>query len=356
MPVWMGMFAVFVNSFGTMAMLFLSLYFVSELGFSVTEASELISLYNVGAVFGAYLSGRLCEKYSSKTVSICSLILNSIALISILLYKDFYSLLCVTSVMGAANSSFVPANRIWLMKQCEEDQRARVNSLRFMMANLGMGIAVVIGGILAKSSYQILFMFNGTAFLISAIILSLLKTSNGVLNEMTNNSSALRAEKQQLLTIPPFFENKGFFLIYLLLLLATLTFSQLWVNYPIYMRNEYQLDEQAFSNLFLINTVLIVLFQVVIVDLASRYSLFLSAAVGAFLVGFGMYLLILGSSYFLTIISCFIWTVGEILTFPILQTLLYNRAKDDNKATHMGLYQTVYAWLYPKYRGTLIRL
>lgn len=55
------------------------------------------------------------------------------------------------------------------------DQRARVNSLRFMMANLGMGIAVVIGGILAKSSYQILFMFNGTAFLISAIIL-LLKT------------------------------------------------------------------------------------------------------------------------------------------------------------------------------------
>lgn len=63
--------------------------------------------------------------------------------------------------------------------------------------------------------------------------------------------------------------------------------------------NEYQLDEQAFSNLFLINTVLIVLFQVVIVDLASKYSLFLSAAVGAFLVGFGMYLLILGNSYFL---------------------------------------------------------
>lgn len=230
------------------------------------------------------------------------------------------------------------------MKQCEEDQRARVNSLRFMMANLGMGIAVVIGGILAKSSYQILFMFNGTAFLISAIILSLLKTSNGVLNEMANTNSALKAEKLKLLTTPPFFENKGFFLIYLILLLATLTFSQLWVNYPIYMRNEYQLDEQAFSNLFLINTVLIVLFQVVIVDLASKYSLFLSAAVGAFLVGFGMSLLILGSSYFLAIISCFIWTAGEILTFPILQTLLYNRAKDDSKATHMGLYQTVYAF------------
>jgi len=344
MPVWIGMFAVFVNSFGTMVMLFLSLYFVSELGFSVTEASELISLYNVGAIFGAYLSGRLCEKNSPKIVSICSLILNSIALMSILLCKDFYSLLGVTSIMGAANSSFIPANRIWLMKHCEEDQRARVNSLRFMMANLGMGIAVVVGGILAKLSYQILFMFNGTAFLISALILSLLKTSNGVLNEMANNNSALRGKKQKLLTIPPLFENKGFFLIYLLLLLTTLTFSQLWVNYPIYMRNEYKLDEQAFSNLFFINTVLIVLFQVVIVDLASRYSLFLSAAIGAFLVGFGMYLLILGSSYFLAIISCFIWTVGEILTFPILQTLLYNRAKEDSKATHMGLYQTVYAF------------
>ncbi len=344
MPIWMGMFAVFVNSFGTMAMMFLSLYFVSELGFSITEASELISLYNVGAIFGAYLSGRLCEKYSSKIVSICSLVLNSIALMSILLCNDFYSLLCVTSVMGAANSSFIPANRIWLMKHCEEAQRARVNSLRFMIANLGMGIAVVIGGILAKLSYQILFMFNGTAFLISALILSLLKTSKEILNEMANNNSSLTAKKQKLLTIPSFFENKGFFLIYLLLLLATLTFSQLWVNYPIYMRNEYQLDELAFSNLFLINTVLIVLFQVVIVDLASRYSLFLSAAIGAFFIGFGMYLLSLGNSYFLAIISCFIWTVGEILTFPILQTLLYNRAKDDSKATHMGLYQTIYAF------------
>lgn len=344
MPVWRGMFAVFVNSFGTMAMLFLSLYFVSELGFSVTEASELISFFSVGAIFGAYLSGRLCEKFSSKTVSIYSLILNSIALMSILLCKKFYFLLCVTSIMGAANSSFIPANRIWLMKQCKEDQRARVNSLRFMMANLGMGIAVVIGGILAKLSYQILFIFNGTAFLISAIILLLLKTSDGKLNEIRNNSSVLRVKKQKLLTPPPFFENKGFFLIYLLLLLATLTFSQLWVNYPIYMHNKYQLDQQAFSNLFLINTLLIVLFQVVIVDLASKYSLFVSAAVGSFLIGFGMYLLILGSSYFLAIISCFIWTTGEILTFPILQTLLYNRAKNDNKATHMGLYQTVYAF------------
>lgn len=344
MLVWWGMFAVFVNSFGTMAMLFLSLYFVSELGLSVTEASELISSFSVGAIFGAYLSGRLCEKYSSKTVSICSLILNSIALMSILLCKEFYFLLCVTSFMGAANSSFIPANRIWLMKQCKEAQRARVNGLRFMMANLGMGIAVVIGGILAKLSYLILFMFNATAFLISAIILLILKTSNGEVNEIQNNSSVLRAKKQKLLTIAAFFENKGFFFIYLLLLLATLTFSQLWVNYPIYMRNKYYLDEQAFSNLFLINTVLIVLFQVVIVDLASKYSLFLSAAVGSFLIGFGMYLLMLGSSYFLAIMSCFIWTTGEILTFPILQTLLYNKAKDDSKATHMGLYQTVYAF------------
>ena len=343
MPVWWGMVAVFVNSFGTMAMLFLSLYFVSDLGLSITEASELISFFSVGAIFGAYLSGRLCEKYSSKTVSICSLILNSIALMSILLCEKFYFLLGVTSVMGAANSSFIPANRIWLMRQCKEEQIARVNSLRFMMANLGMGIAVVIGGILAKLSYQILFIFNGTAFLLSAIILLLLKTNNGGLNVVQNNSSVLKAKKK-LLTIPLFFENKEFFWIYLLLLLATLTFSQLWVNYPIYMRNKYQLDEQGFSSLFLINTLLIVLFQVVIVDLTSKYNLFVSAAVGSFLIGFGMYLLILGSSYYLAIISCFIWTTGEILTFPILQTLLYKRAKDDNKATHMGLYQTVYAF------------
>ncbi len=53
------------------------------------------------------------------------------------------------------------------------------------------------------------------------------------------------------------------------------------------MRNKYQLDEQGLSSLFLINTLLIVLFQVVIVDLTSKYNLFVSAAVGSFLIGFG---------------------------------------------------------------------
>jgi MFS family permease len=110
------------------------------------------------------------------------------------------------------------------------------------------------------------------------------------------------------------------------------------------LKSEYHLSTQLFSYLFLINTVFIVLFQVSIIELTNKFNQFLIAGIGSFLVGVGMFILIFGNSYLLAIGSCLIWTLGEILAFPVIQVLLYNRAKESTKAIHMGLYQAVYSF------------
>jgi predicted MFS family arabinose efflux permease len=149
--------------------------------------------------------------------------------------------------------------------------------------------------------------------------------------------------RKNLLSHFPLFENKTFFMIYLVLFFVSFIFAQLRITYPLYLKSEYHLSTQLFSYLFLLNTIFIVAFQVSIVDYASKFNQFVITGIGSCLVGIGMLILIFGHSYSLAIISCLIWTMGEILAFPIIQMLLYHQAKEHNKATHMGMYQAIYS-------------
>jgi predicted MFS family arabinose efflux permease len=54
--VWAGLAAVFTNSLGTTATLFLSLFFMTQLHFSVTDAGALITAFGVGSIFGIFFS------------------------------------------------------------------------------------------------------------------------------------------------------------------------------------------------------------------------------------------------------------------------------------------------------------
>jgi len=267
--VWFGLAAVFTNSLGTASTLFLSLFFMAQLHFSVTEAGIFITAFGVGAIFGSYSSGHLCNRYSSHIISILSLIINAITLFIISFLTDFAALLVVIAIMGASNSAFIPANRVWLMRKCNENQKIRVNSLRFMIVNLGMGIAIFIGGFLAKYSYTLLFSFNAGAVLLSAVILMVLGQPEDKLYLYSETPS------KKLLSKLGFFEDRGIFYTYITLLFVSLIFAQLRITYPIYLKSEYHLNTQLFSYLFLINTIFIVLFQVHIVDYVSRFNQFI---------------------------------------------------------------------------------
>ena len=355
--VWAGMAAVFTNSLGTIATLFLSLFFVTQLHFSVTDSGMLITMFGIGSIFGSYISGRLCNKYTSHIVAISSLIINALTLFMVSFCKDYSILIILITIMGIANSAFIPANRIWLLRHSGEDQKIKINSLRFMIANFAMGIAVFVGGLLAKYSYVLLFCFNGSAVLLSALILIFFGRAE---EKVVHDFESVTKSKLARLA---FFENRGFFFIYVTLLLVSLIFAQLRITYPLYLKSEYHLSAPLFSYLFLINTAFIVIFQVAIVESIEKLNQFLIAGFGTFLVGAGMFVLMFGDSYTLAIISCLLWTIGEILAFPIIQMLLYNRAKESSKATHIGLYQAVYSfanvvgpilgsWAYNFHNGT----
>lgn len=59
--------------------------------------------------------------------------------------------------------------------------------------------------------------------------------------------------------------------------------------------------------------------------------------------GFGMLVLCHASNFSLAIISCIIWTTGEMLFVSMAQLLCYESSQADKKGRSLGLFQSVFA-------------
>lgn len=354
---WAGLSAAFVNSLSSSVILFLALFLTEEHHFSVAQTGLLVTLFGIGATFGAYIGGRLCNRYSSHHVSIVSLILISLNLLYIPFCSGFSTFVVLMLFLGLSAYAFIPANRLWILAQCGEQDKVRANSLRYMLINLGTGISVFIDGFLAHYSYWLLFMVNGGIIAAAALILA---CYGGKEEKEPPAKEAKRAFWQFHI-----FDNKFYTINYFMLLIAATLYAQLKITYAIYLRDYYQVTPPMLSWLFLVNCLGIVLLQVWIVDKTSRFDQALVAGIGTFLIGLGLFMLIFSTSYYFALFSAFIWTLGEILALPVIQMLLYNKSPAATRATHMGLYQSVYAfanvigpavgsWLYRFDHGTVL--
>lgn len=333
---WVGLSAAFINSLASSVIVFLSLFFTNQCHFTVAQTGLLVTLFGIGATFGAYLGGRLCNSFSSQHISIISLLIISVTLLCTPFCHGFYVFSALMIVMGLSAYVFIPANRLWILAQCNENDKVRANSLRYMLINLGFGISVFIDGFLAHYSYFLLFTVNGLIIAVSALTLAF---------------SGGKEEKKIAITVDkrPFwklhiFENKFFAVHYLMLFIAVMLYAQLKITYAIYLQNYYHTTAPMLSYLFLTNCVLIIALQVWAVEKTRHFDQAIVAGLGAFLIGLGLFILILGTNYYLALLSAVFWTLGEILAFPVIQMSLYNKANGTARATHMGLYQSVYAF------------
>jgi len=73
-PVWWLSFVMLVNRSGTMVIPFLTVY-LTQKGYTLTEAGIVMACFGVGAIAGGYLGGRLTDSFGFYHVQVFSLLL-----------------------------------------------------------------------------------------------------------------------------------------------------------------------------------------------------------------------------------------------------------------------------------------
>lgn len=336
--VWLLSLATLVNRSGTMVLPFLALYLTKERGFSTVQAGQTLALYGLGGMAAAYFGGWLCDHVDPHRVMKWSLTATGAAFLALGHLRGRPAISAMVVVLSLVGETFRPANLAALTAASDPGERARSFALMRLAINLGMTLGPSLGGFLALYDYGWLFVADGATCLLAAGLLQLVFPGGGEPRSVPRAARAGPAAPRR----SPWRDFPVLGALGLLLLLNVVTF-QVVSTFPLTLRDLYRFSEARIGLVLAVNTILIVLFEMVLVhSLARRDPLKVSGA-GAFLFCCGLALLPLGASFGYVVFTVAVWTVGEMMTFPIVASAIADRAPEESRGRYMGLLNLSFA-------------
>jgi predicted MFS family arabinose efflux permease len=141
----------------------------------------------------------------------------------------------------------------------------------------------------------------------------------------------------------------------LFFLLALVTF-QMTSTFALTLRDLYGFQEGRIGLVMAVNTVIIVAFEMILVHRVGAMDPLRLVGVGGFLFGLGFALLPFGSTFPYAVFAVMVWTVGEMLSFPLAAGAVANRAGEAHRGLYMGLFTLSFegAWVFSPILGTWV--
>ena len=332
---WVLAFGWLVGAMGFSAsMPFISIYFHSEFGFSMTEIGlffgVMIIVRSVCQVIGGELSDRVPRSWM--LVHSQNFRAVSFALIALSIYYDlgFWAVtlsLLISVIFGAV---FHPVANAMVSDIVPEEKRLDGYAITRAAGNLGWAIGPAIGGFVATASYSVLFLISAIITLVSAIIFWTM---------MHLPKSAAPLEKFKLADIIAVRKDPCLARHSLLIFLLYMVVAQLIVPFSVYsVEITSAISKTELGYLFSLNGLMVVALQIPVTRLLSRFSLATQMAQGAFLyaIGYGLIGWLIGFEYF--VLSIVIVTIGEMAMSPAALTITSRLAPKGRMGRYMGIY------------------
>jgi MFS family permease len=337
---WSGILLSLAQSTLTGTIYFLSIYFVDNLHLTIKTASTIIAYYGLGAILGGILGGKLSDKTSPATISILSLLLQAVGFLALVKLTNVYLLMINLFIIGIATYGFITANYLWVLNRCGNHRAQKLKAINILStaSNLGLSLSAMMITLLIPFGFKFILLASGIITAGLAIFLVIGNKPEDITETVTDTTQI------KPLTLPT---NKSRVVIGTVLLSVVLIgsiVSQLSSTYAIYIKTSFPAyGITAVSILFTINSLMVVLFETPIGQLLGNTNKLLMVGVGGFLIGTGMLILSFSYIFFLAILACLVYTLGEIIFFCMSQLLCYEYGSKKSKGQSLGIYRMVYA-------------
>ncbi len=332
--VWILAGGLLVNRAGTMVLPFLSLYLTRELGFSVERAATVLAMYGAGSVAGSFSGGWLSDRIGPVRVLLLSLLLAGAGLMALPSLTTFRALLPAIFLVSTVAESFRPALMTAVALASPPEVQARAFALVRLAVNLGMGIGPAVGGFLATSHYRWLFLGDGLTCWAAALLL---------LATLPREALGTPAPRRDAAPARPPWTDGPFLLFLGLVFLLALVFFQVFTTFPPFLREAYGLPESSIGLVLAFNAGLIVVFEMLLLRSVEHLDPVRLAGLGSFLVCAGFAILPLGRGMGLALLSTAVWSLGEMLSLPLANSIVARRAPREAAGRYMGAYALTFS-------------
>ncbi len=355
--VWFLSLVVLINRTGSIVFFFMTLYLTSQKDFTVAEAGQMISIYGLGALFGALLGGWLTDKIGSMKVQLYSLILSGMGYLVLGYAEQSIQIAGLLFAIAVVSESFRPANATAIAEVTTPEIRARAYALNRLAVNVGVTIGPAVGGFLATISYLYIFWIDGFTCLAASLLLWFF------LDKF--KSKVQKAEEDKNIVVESPWKDKIYLFALLLLLLMGFSFVQIFNTWPLYLKSFYGLFEDRIGLLLALNAIMVAFIEMPLIHNLEKYNVIKIMGLGGFLLLLGFALLPFGNSFLFAAATVVVWSTGEMLVFPFMAGFISNRANDNNRGKYMGLFTFTFAlalvigpalgtWIYETYNPIIL--
>ncbi len=338
--IWMLSMAMFINRSGTMVLPFFTLYLTTELGYTDAAAGRLLSVYGLGSIAGVYMGGRLLASVSPMRIQTVFFALAVPMYLAIPFFRQWWSIGAAMFLLSFFCDGIRPANATAITQFAPKHLQVRAFGLQRMALNLGVSFGPAIGGILATINFVWLFVADAaTTFL---CVLTLLACFGWRKEHASSEPQRARAAHDNRSTSSPL-RDRAFLAFIGLLVVTAVVFLQIHTAYPLFLSDHYQLSKPAIGLIYAVNTVVVVLVEMLLLDFIRNWPLLPMMGWGTFLscLGFGM--LPFGDSVTYCVLSMLVLTLGEMLWMPLASGWVAQRSARGNQGMYMGWYTMTFS-------------
>jgi predicted MFS family arabinose efflux permease len=335
-PVWWLSFVMLVNRSGTMVIPFLTVY-LTQKGYTLTEAGIVMACFGVGAIAGGYLGGRLTDSFGFYHVQVFSLLFNGILFIVLSYMQGLWQIGSCIFFLASLGEAFRPANAAAIAFYSNDSNRTRCYSLNRLAINLGWAIGPAVGGLLASINYSLLFWADGLTCITASMLLYFFLFGQA-------KSSHKQKQPEERKIILSAYKDKIFLQVMFFLSLIGICFFQLFSMIPVFYRDEVHLSEITIGWVLASNGLVIALMEMVLVyKLENKRSDVVYMIYGTLLISISFLLLAIAPVLALILLSMLVVTFGEMLLFPFTNSFWVSRSSISNRGQYAALYTMVFA-------------
>jgi MFS family permease len=198
-----------------------------------------------------------------------------------------------------------------------------------------MAIGPATAGLLAVYGYFWIFVGDAVTCWAAAIMLLATLTTKSL--GRSGDRQVGRTRDRSPWRDPPFLA------FMLLLVVLAMTFFQVWSTMPLFLRSFYEMSERAIGLLLALNALLIVLTEMLLIRAVEHHDRMRMVGLGALLVCGGLALLALGTWWLFAVLAMVVLTVGEMLSMPITNAVVAERAGAGSVGRYMGAYTLAFS-------------
>jgi MFS family permease len=341
-PVWILAGGTLVNRFGGFVLVFLTLYLTHQ-GMTVQQAGLVVGAYGGGKLAAAVAGGYLADVIGARRATALSMFASAGSVLMLWNVRGLLLTAVVAAATGLAAELYRPSTTLLMVETVPERQRVTAFGVYQLATNLGTAAGPAVAGLLATGSYGVLFVGDAVTSCMwgSLALLALPRDRPRDRRDRPRDRPGDRAGDRIVVPARAVIVRDRPFLRYLVATaLLNLALFQTLSTFPLWAR-DHGVDVRSYGLLMALSGVLAVA-GLPLSTFTRTLAPHRVMAAASVVVAVGLGLVGLGGSLILLACCVVVWSMGELVHWPVSAAYVARLAPSGLVGRYAGARSLVY--------------